>query len=84
MDGLVVGQMDGMTDELVDIQLDGMMDRLFAQQTDMMMDGHWWRQEDRQSSGVGRARWGHEATGSFRRVGGPLDRGRRGLGNVES
>ena len=57
---------------------------LVAQQADVVMDGQVAQQTYRQSGGVGGAIWGCKAIHSFQRVGGPLDRGRRGQGNVES
>ena len=76
--GLVVGLTNGhVNDKLMGWRMDwsydrwmGMTDRLAMQQTDELMDGHWRRQAYRQSGGVGEARWGCEATCSFRRVGG--------------
>ena len=48
------------------------------------MNGCVCRQTYGWSGGLGETREGGEATGSFQRVGGPLDWGSRGLGNVES
>ena len=80
-----------MTDHLVVVayrwsdgvtQSDEQSDRWVTWWMDGSTDRHMCRHADRRLGGVGGARRGCKATGSFWRVGGHLDQGTRGLANV--